>query len=50
VTERLYFPAKVARGLDAAERSDVVPREEIERVPPRRVTRVVWTRPARDDL
>lgn len=31
VMERLYFLAKVARGLDAAERGDVVPHEDIER-------------------
>ena len=31
VMERLYFLAKVARGLDAAERGDVVPHDEIER-------------------
>lgn len=29
--ERLYFLAKVARGLDAAERGDVVPHDDIER-------------------
>ena len=31
VMERLYFLAKLARGLDAAERGDVVPHDEIER-------------------
>jgi len=31
VMERLYLLAKVARGLDAAERGDVVPHDEIER-------------------
>ena len=31
VMERLYFLAKVARGLDAAERGDVVPHDQIER-------------------
>src|SRR5687767_1233256 len=31
VMERLYFLAKVARGLDAAERGDVLPHDEIER-------------------
>ncbi len=31
VMERLYFLAKVARGLDAADRGDVVPHDEIER-------------------
>ena len=31
VMERLYFLAKVARGLDAAERGDVVPHDDIER-------------------
>jgi predicted transcriptional regulator len=31
VMERLYFLAKVARGLEAADRGDVVPHDEIER-------------------
>jgi predicted transcriptional regulator len=31
VMERLYFLAKVAGGLDAAERGDVLPHDEIER-------------------
>jgi predicted transcriptional regulator len=31
VMDRLYFLAKVARGLDAADRGDVVSHEEIER-------------------
>jgi len=31
VMERLYFLAKVARGIDAADHGDVVPHEEIER-------------------
>jgi predicted transcriptional regulator len=31
VMDRLYFLAKVARGLEAADRGDVVPHEEIER-------------------
>ena len=31
VMERLYFLAKVARGLDAAERGDLIPHDEIER-------------------
>ena len=31
VMERLYFLAKVARGLEAAERGETVPHEEIER-------------------
>jgi predicted transcriptional regulator len=31
VMERLYFLAKVARGLEAADRGDVVPHEEVER-------------------
>ena len=31
VMERLYFLAKVARGLEAAERGDVISHEEIER-------------------
>ena len=31
VMERLYFLAKVARGLDAADRGDVVPHEDVER-------------------
>ncbi|MGH7717260.1 MAG: hypothetical protein ACREON_00240 [Gemmatimonadaceae bacterium] len=34
VMERLYFLAKVARGLDAADRRDVIPHEEIERESP----------------
>ncbi|HEX6533713.1 MAG TPA: hypothetical protein VF041_03900 [Gemmatimonadaceae bacterium] len=29
--ERLYFLAKVARGLEAAERGETVPQEEIRR-------------------
>ncbi len=31
VMERLYFLAKVARGLEAADRGDVISHEEIER-------------------
>ena len=31
VIERLYFLAKVARGLEAVDRGDVVPHAEIER-------------------
>ena len=31
VMERLYFLAKVARGLEAAERGETVPHEDIER-------------------
>ena len=31
VMERLYFLAKVAQGIDAADQGDVVPHEEIER-------------------
>jgi predicted transcriptional regulator len=31
VMERLYFLAKVARGIDAADNGDVEPHEEIER-------------------
>jgi predicted transcriptional regulator len=31
VMERLYFLAKVARGIDAADRGEVVSHEEIER-------------------
>jgi predicted transcriptional regulator len=31
VMERLYFLAKVARGIEAADRGDVVPHEEVER-------------------
>jgi predicted transcriptional regulator len=31
VMEQLYFLAKVARGLEAADRGDVVPHAEIER-------------------
>lgn len=31
VMERLYFLAKVARGIDAADHCDVVPHEDIER-------------------
>lgn len=31
VMERLYFLAKVARGLEAADRGDLVAHEEIER-------------------
>jgi predicted transcriptional regulator len=30
--DRLYFLAKVARGLDAAEQGDVVPHEEARRM------------------
>lgn len=30
--DRLYFLSKVARGLDAADRGDVVPHEEARRV------------------
>jgi predicted transcriptional regulator len=30
--DRLYFLAKVARGLDAADRGDVVPHDEARRV------------------
>jgi predicted transcriptional regulator len=30
--DRLYFLAKVARGLEAADRGDVVPHEEARRV------------------
>lgn len=30
--DRLYFLSKVARGLDAAERGDVVPHEEVRRL------------------
>ena len=29
--ERLYFLAKVARGIDAADRGDVVPHDEVRR-------------------
>jgi predicted transcriptional regulator len=31
VMERLYFLAKVARGIEAADRGDVVTHEEVER-------------------
>jgi predicted transcriptional regulator len=31
VMDRLYFLAKVARGLDAADRGDVVSHDEVER-------------------
>lgn len=31
VMDRLYFIAKVARGLEAADRGDVIPHDEIER-------------------
>lgn len=31
VMERLYFLAKVARGLDAADRGDVISHEDVER-------------------
>lgn len=31
VMERLYFLAKVTRGLEAADRGDVVSHEEVER-------------------
>ena len=31
VMERRYFLAKVARGIEAADRGDVVPHEEVER-------------------
>jgi hypothetical protein len=31
VMERLYFLAKVARGIDAADRGDVVARADVER-------------------
>lgn len=31
VMDRLYLLAKVARGLEAADRGDVVPHEDIER-------------------
>jgi predicted transcriptional regulator len=31
VMERLYFLSKVARGLDAIERGDVIAHDEIER-------------------
>lgn len=31
VMERLYFLAKVARGVEAADRGDVVSQDEIER-------------------
>jgi len=31
VMERLYFLAKVARGIEAADRGDVVPHEDIDR-------------------
>lgn len=31
VMERLYFLAKVARGIDAADHGDAAPHEEIER-------------------
>ena len=30
--DRLYFVAKVARGLEAADRGDVVPHEEARRI------------------
>ena len=30
--DRLYFLSKVARGLDAADRGDVVPHEEARRI------------------
>lgn len=30
--DRLYFLAKVARGLEAADRGDVVPHEEVRRM------------------
>jgi predicted transcriptional regulator len=32
VMDRLYFLSKVARGLEAAERGDVVPHEEARRI------------------
>jgi len=31
VMERLYFLAKVTRGIDAADRGEVVPHEDVER-------------------
>jgi predicted transcriptional regulator len=31
VMERLYVLAKIARGLDAADRGDVLPHDEVER-------------------
>lgn len=30
--DRLYFVSKVARGLEAADRGDVVPHEEVRRI------------------